>query len=218
MMSVEQAEKIARFNRNNVVEMLNLMGGEFFCNPDWFEIFSILIPSVKMARIVTNGDWANDIRTRVKLNTLASLFKDKIYICVSKDKWHTNRNVELADAYLEEIGVHHNVATEEETTNGSIVPVGRAWGEYIGGIYDMFGCYCQNPKNQYSFMIDEEGNIYKCSFGVFCYANVDDYVEGGFRRRFKDVNTMFYKTFVPSCNTCYSSFIAHGGKSVARRD
>lgn len=54
----------------------------------------------------------------------------------------------------------------------SIVPVGRASGKYIGGTYDMFGCYCQNPENMYSFLIDEKGNIYKCSFGVLCSSHL----------------------------------------------
>ena len=68
----------------------------------------------------------------------------------------------------------------------------------------MFGCYCQNPENMYSFLIDEKGNIFKCSFGVLCYANIDEYLEGGFRKKFKEVNSKFYSVFISSCQSCYN--------------
>lgn len=64
------AEKIAAFVKNNGVRHLNLMGGEFFCNKDWFEIFDKLISSTKFARIVTNGDWVNSDDTKTKLKQL----------------------------------------------------------------------------------------------------------------------------------------------------
>ena len=160
MMTVEKAKDIAKFLKSNGIESINLMGGEFFCNPDWFEIYSALISSVKYARLVTNGDWANNLRVKTQLATLVSLFGDKIYFCISKDRWHTNKNVEVAKEFLDGTGVIVKVATEDQTTNQSIVPVGRANGQYISGIYDMMGCYCQNPENMYSFLIDEKGNIF----------------------------------------------------------
>ena len=203
MMSVEMAEKIAKFIKANGIEYLNLMGGEFFCNPDWFEIYSHLISAAKVSRLVTNGDWAHNMKVKNQISTLVSLFGDKIYFCISKDIWHTNKNVEAAEAYLKEIGAIVRVATEEQTTKQSIVPVGRAWGQYIGGIYDMMSCYCDNPEDMYSFLIDEKGQIFKCGFGVWHYSDVDKYLEGGFRERFKEFGTGFYKVFIPSCQTCY---------------
>ena len=211
MMSVEAAEKIAKFIKNNDIKYLNLMGGEFFCNPDWFEIYSHLISAAEFSRLVTNGDWVNNMKVKTQLATLVSLFGNKMYFCISKDRWHTNRNVEAAEVYLKEIGAIVRVATEEQTTKQSIVPVGRAWGQYISGIYDSMGCYCDNPENMYSFLIDEVGNIYKCSFGILCYAHIEDYLEGGFSKRFKEANKKFYKVFIPSCLSCYS-FISSQGK------
>ncbi len=202
MMSVEQSKKTAQFLKNNNIESVNLMGGEFFCNPDWFEVLSNLISAVDFARLVTNGDWANNMNVKVQLATLVSLFGKKMYFCISKDRWHTNKNVEAAKAYLEEIGAIVRVATEDQTTTMSIVPVGRARNQYISGIYDMMGCYCQNPENMYSFLIDEEGDIFKCGFGMLQYANIDNYLNGGFNKRFKYYNSEFYKKFIPSCNTC----------------
>ena len=208
-MTVEKARDIAKFLKVNGIETINLMGGEFFCNPDWFDIYSELISSVKFARLVTNGDWANNLKVKIQLATLVSLFGDKIYFCISKDKWHTNKNVEAAKEFLDGTGVIVKVATEDQTTNQSIVPVGRANGQYISGVYDMMGCYCQNPENMYSFLIDEKGNIFKCSFGVLCYAHIDEYLEGGFRKRFKEANTKFYSQFIPSCQTCYNFISSH---------
>lgn len=211
MMSVEAAEKIAKFIKNNGIKYLNLMGGEFFCNPDWFEIYSNLISAAEFSRLVTNGDWVNNMKVKTQLATLVSLFGNKMYFCISKDIWHTNKNVEAAEAYLKEIGAIVRVATEEQTTKQSIVPVGRAWGQYISGIYDSMGCYCDNPENMYTFLIDEVGNIYKCAFGILCYAHIEDYLEGGFSKMFKEANMKFYKVFIPSCLSCYS-FISSQGK------
>jgi len=205
MMSVEMARNIAKFINVNGVERLNLMGGEFFCNPDWFEIYSTLIDTnVNHARLVTNGDWVNSEKTKTQIKELVDRFGKKIYFCISKDKWHTNKNVDAAKEYLDSIGTIALVATEEQTKNESIVPVGRAHLQYISGIYDMMGCYCQNPENMYSFLIDEKGEIYKCGFGVISYANVDEYLEGGFRERFKEANSKFYKQFIASCRSCYN--------------
>lgn len=66
----------------------------------------------------------------------------------------------------------------------------------------MMGCYCHNPANKYSFLIDEEGYIYKCPFGVWEYANVSDYLNGGFSVRFKEFNKKFYDIFIISCASC----------------
>ena len=214
MMSIEQSKKTAQFIKNNEIEYINLMGGEFFCNPDWFEVLSNLVDAAEFARIVSNSDWANNQSVKDKLKEFVSKFGKKIYFCLSKDKWHTNKNVDAAKAYLEDIGATVRIATEDQTTDMSIVPVGRARGQYISGIYDVMGCYCHNPENMYSFLIDEEGDIYKCSFGIFSYANIDDYLDGGFSKRFKYYNSKFYKMFIPSCGVC-STFVEmnNGGEN-----
>ena len=211
MMTVEESEKIAKFLKNNEIKSVNLMGGEFFCNPDWFEVFSNIVSVVKVARIVTNGDWAKSDEVKSKLSTFISKFGDKLHFSISKDRWHTNKNVDAAAEFFETTGVKYNVATAEETTEGSIVPVGRSFLGASFGIYSMFGCYCQNPKDMYSFLIDEEGNIYKCGFGIYKYAVIDDYLDGGFNKRFKDYNTKFYKIFIPSCAACSRSANFHNG-------
>lgn len=205
MMSVEMAQNIAKFINTNGVQRLNLMGGEFFCNPDWFEIYSTLIDTnINHARLVTNGDWMNSEKTKTQIKELVEKFGKKIYFCISKDKWHTNKNVDAAKEYLDSIGALSLIATEEQTKDESIVPVGRAHLQYISGIYDMMGCYCHNPENMYSFLIDEKGKIYKCGFGVLSYDTIDDYLEGGFRQRFKEANTKFYGQFISSCRSCYN--------------
>ena len=205
-MSIEQSEKTAKFLKANNIEIVNLMGGEFFCNPDWFEVLSNIVSAVKFARIVTNGDWVPSLAVKAKLSTFISLYGKKISFSISKDKWHTNKHVDGAAAFFDTAGVRYNVATPEETTEASIVPVGRSMLGGSFGIFSMMGCYCQEPKNMYSFLIDEEGDIYKCGFGIFKYATIDKYLEGGFNKRFKEYNSEFYKHFIPSCKTC-SNFV-----------
>ena len=211
MMTIEQSEKTAKFLKNNEIKTVNLMGGEFFCNPDWFEILSNIVSSVKFARIVTNGDWANSLAVKSKLSTFISLFGKKIQFSISKDCWHTNKNVEAAAEFFKTAEVPYNVANSDQTTKQSIVPVGRARGQYISGLYDMMGCYCQNPENMYSFLIDEEGDIYKCGFGMLKYANIEKYLDGGFNKRFKEYNSVFYTKFIPSCGACSNFVELHNG-------
>lgn len=67
----------------------------------------------------------------------------------------------------------------------------------------MMGCYCHNPIRKYSFLIDEEGNIYKCPFGILRYAHIKDYVNGGFAQKFKEFNKRFYNIPIPSCSACF---------------
>lgn len=197
-MSIDSAKKIQQFLIKNEVHQINLMGGEIYCNPDWREILDILIPSVKIVRMVTNGDWA--VNEPSFAEHVAKY--DNCYVCVSKDRWHTNKNNKEALELL----VKNNVLHSESDLNESefnLVPIGRA--AFSSGLYSMFGCYCQNPKNQYSFLIDETGEIYKCAFGVWNYADVEEYADGGFAERFKEFNKIFYKTFISSCATCIRS-------------
>jgi hypothetical protein len=204
-MSIDSAKKIAEFLTKNEVHSVNLMGGEIFCNPDWREILDIIIPTVKYARIVSNGDWAvsetgMDFAKHVSKHPNA-------YIVVSKDQWHTNANIEKAEKLI----IENNVLTKTsdlKETEFSLVPVGRA--EYSDSLYSMFSCWCHNPEHQYSFLIDEVGSIFKCGFGVWDYACVDDYLEGGFAERFKEFNKIFYGTFISSCSRCNMSYKFHG--------
>jgi len=201
-MTVETAKKIANFLVKNEVNSVNLMGGEIFCNPDWREILDIIIPSVNYARIVSNGDWAiaaQDFAEHVSKHPNA-------YIVISKDQWHTNANIDKAETLIKKSNVLTKTSDLKES-EFTLVPVGRA--EYSGGLYSMFGCWCHNPIHQYSFLVDENGSIYKCGFGVWDYAEVDDYLDGGFAARFKEFNKVFYNTFIPSCATCHRSYKYH---------
>ena len=203
MMSVEMATDITIFLVSNNIMSLNLMGGEFYCNPNWFEIFDIFIGSCKSVRIVSNGDWALSDRIKCKLKILHDKHGDKFRIHISKDKWHTNAYTDLAIKFLTIIGIENKITSPDESTDNSIVPIGRS--EYSYNFYSSMGCYCHNPLHKYSFLIDEEGKIYKCSLGVWNYANINDYLYGGFRSRFKEFNKKFYNIFIPSCRVCINS-------------
>lgn len=199
-MSISMAEKIHSFLVNNEINNINLMGGEFCMHPNWFEIFLILTKDIKYVRIVTNGDWLEEYCEQVK-----ELSKQRVFVfAISKDKWHTNKNVKKAELFCKENNIFYKVSTEEQTKNESIVPVGNALFEY--NFFSTFGCYCHNPEHKYSFLIDEEGEIYKCSFGVWNYSNIEDYIDGKFSKRFKEFNKVFYSTFISNCRSCIRSY------------
>lgn len=205
-MSVETSKKIGLFLKNNPIYNINLMGGEIYCHPQYQEILKNLIPNVTIARIVTNADWAEDHPEFAKF---VSQFKNA-YVSISKDKYHTNKNNDAAEALLKENDVICKIADLEEKgtdkTFGMMgnIPIGRSI--YEDGFYSSFGCYCQNPEHQYSFMINEQGDIHKCGFEVWKYDNIDDYIDGGFSERFKYFNKVFYSTFIPNCASCIRSY------------
>lgn len=207
MMTVEVAKSISCFIKNNRIHSVNLMGGEFFLNKDWYEIFLLITDGLENVRIVTTGDWAKDEDTKKKLLLLKEKLGDTLWIAVSNDKWHTNRNVAEAEVFLEQNNFSYHIETKEEGDENTIVPIGRSDGEC--NFYGMFGCYCHNPKNMYSFLINEKGTIYKCGFGVCDYASVQEYEHGGFRKRFKEFNKKFYGIFIPSCAACIRSARHH---------
>jgi MoaA/NifB/PqqE/SkfB family radical SAM enzyme len=200
MMTIDMARKIAKFLKSNEILSLNVMGGEFFCNPDWFDILSILLEVVDFMRLVSNGDWATNDDVKTKLLKLKTLYDSKFYIAISNDSWHHNKNVESAKTFLEENYFKYVIGEEKQDNENAIVPIGRS--EFSFGLYSMFACYCHEPSKQYTFLIDENGVIYKCSFGVWDYAKVDQYLDGGFAKRFKEFNKTFYKIFIPSCSSC----------------
>lgn len=200
MMSLETAKSISNFLKSNQIYSVNLMGGEFFLNKNWYEIILLITDGLENVRLVTTGDWVKDNYTKQKLLLLKEKLGDVLWIAISNDKWHTNKNIVEAEEFLKENGFIYHVETKEEGDDSSIVPIGRADGEY--SFYGMFGCYCHNPKNMYSFLINEKGVIYKCGFGVWDYASVQEYEEGGFRKKFKELNKKFYHIFITSCMSC----------------
>lgn len=203
MMTVDNAKKIGRFLINNEVTNINIMGGEFFCNPNWYEILDILASSVSFIRLVSNGDWVIYTNEKDKLAEFVGKHKDKLRISISNDKWHNNNNISKAEEWLKSVNVTYNIGDDSNMPDNGIVPIGRGMLHY--SIYSSLGCYCHNPVNNYSFLIDEVGNIYKCSFGVWNYANINDYIDGGFCKRFKEFNKKFYDIFIPSCSACLKS-------------
>ena len=202
-MSIETATKIAKFLKAHEVFSINLMGGEIICNPNWKQILDILIPSVEMARIVSNGDWVeheNEFAEYISKH-------NNCYVAISKDQWHTNKNIEAAEQLLIKNDVICKISDIKQNES-SLVPIGNA--EYTSGVYSMFSCYCHNPEHQYAFLIDEKGDIFKCGFGVWDYAHIDDYQEGGFAERFKEFNKVFYNTFISSCAGCIRGYQLNG--------
>lgn len=198
-MSVDRARDVAIFLRANGIVFANVMGGEVFCNPDWREVTALISSSVEVMRIVSNGDWADSCPEFAE--HVASL--GNCYVSLSKDSWHTNKHVALAKKLLLRAGVTVKVSgtdVKEEHT----VPVGRS--RWNHGFYSYMGCYCRRPERMYSFMIDEVGRIYKCGFGVWHYDEIDDYMDGGFRERFKHFSTVFYKTLIMSCGSCIEAY------------
>lgn len=200
MMDIETAKNIASFISNNNISYAEIMGGEFYTNPIWEEIISIIAPTLNVVRLVTNGDWA----TSEKIPKILSKFKN-IFVAISNDRWHTNKHVSKAKRLCEKYEIKHEIADESRTKENSIVPVGRSISGF-SSLYGMFGCYCHNPKRQYSFLIDEIGAIYKCGFGMWDYAKVHDYIEGGFAERFKEFNLKFYDVFISSCKSCQNAY------------
>ena len=198
-MSVDTAKKISQFLIKNEIYFVNIMGGEVFCNPNWREILDVIVPSVPCARIVSNGDWVVDEPAFAKYLTKFN----NCYVSISKDEWHTNKNIKKAEKVLTSNNILSKVSDLNES-EFNLVPIGRA--ESSGGLYSMFGCYCQNPKHHYSFLIDEVGKIYKCGFGVWNYADIDDYIDGGFAPRFKEFNKIFYGVFISNCASCIRSY------------
>lgn len=201
MMSIETAKEIALFLQNNDIKSLNVMGGEFFCNPDWYEILNMFLSTGAHMRLVSNSDWADNDTVKDNLCLLKITYGDMLHISISKDIYHTNVNVASAGKFLSknqfsyDIGIYDTNYKED-----NIVPIGR--GQLFFGIYSLFSCYCQNPQHMYSFLIDEDGTIFKCSFGCLDYATVQEYMKGGFAKRFKEYNQKFYATFISSCKSC----------------
>jgi hypothetical protein len=201
MMSLRKAEEVAVFCQVNGIKTCEIMGGEFFTNPQWEEIVPVLAGSMEKVRLVSNGDWAANSKTALQVTgMLASL--PQVRVGISRDKWHTNAYVEAACRFLLEAGINYRVTAPEEGRDDSIVPLGRAEGG-CHGIYSMMSTYCSNPTKHYSLLIDEVGDIFKCGMGVWKYATVGDYLDGGFAKRFRQFNIKFYNIFIANCAVCH---------------
>ena len=195
-MSLVKAKEVNEFLINNNISYINIMGGEFFQHPEWFNVVSTLCDGIEVVRIATNGDWVETEGEKVK--QLAELYP--VVFAISNDRWHTNKNVVAAKEFCSNNNMLHRVATEEQTKEESVVPVGRS--EFRCNIYSSFSRYCGKPNRKYSFLINEEGTISKCLFGAWEYADVSQYLDGGFRERFKEFTGVFYSEFIPNCSTC----------------
>lgn len=202
-MSVAIAADVAKFVGANGIRRLNVMGGEFFCNPDWQGVLELLCGSVESVRLVTNGDWAGKAELRRKvIDFLAA--HDNTYLALSHDKWHTNRHVSTAERTCKDADIICIISTKEEGDSPP-APVGRHEFE-MDSIYSMFGCWCGAPDRRYSFLVDENGMISKCPFGIWTYDRIGHYLEGGFRERFKQFHSAFHGTFISSCRSCVRSW------------
>jgi hypothetical protein len=200
-MSVNTAESISRFLKLYDIKKVSIMGGEFFCNPNWLQILNILLPNLEICRLVTNGDWAEE---DIFLNQLLP-YNDRIILAISEDKWHTNKFTRRAVEQCEEYGfawVLPSIKMQEDT---ALVPMGRLEGN-PSGFYGMFSTYCSNPENQYSFLIDEIGDVFKCSFGVKRYTNINDHLDGSFPAMFREFNRKFYERAPMNCYRCSMPF------------
>jgi len=198
-MTVETAQKVALFLKNNNVKTITIMGGEFWLNPDYEEVITALVQDVIFVRFVTNGDWAEqESEVASFLSTLQNETR-AIKVSISNDAWHTNKNIKDTVDFCIAYGLEHDLATG--ISEDSVVPIGRAEDGFFG-FYSMFGCFCQSPVSMYSFLIVEDGGICKCPFGLARFAHVNDFVTGGFDIRFKKVYQRFYKATILSCSRC----------------
>ena len=200
MMSPETAVKINQFCQANEITRCEIMGGEFFVNPEWEPVLESLCQGMKNVRLVSNGDWAGNTKVATRVISFLKSHPE-VHVGISRDRWHTNKQVDAACALLTEAGINHRTPTAEEVKPESIVPVGRSQYD-CSNMFAMFGTYCFQNEKRYNFLIDEEGRIYKCSFGTWQYDTIQDYLKGGFAPRFKEFNTKFYGVFISNCSSC----------------
>ena len=69
-MSIDMSKSISRFIKSNSILFSNVMGGEFFCNPNWYDILSEIISNLTVMRLVSNGDWINSEEVKESLESL----------------------------------------------------------------------------------------------------------------------------------------------------
>lgn len=200
-MSPQVAKDVARFAVANGVRRLNVMGGEFFCNPDWEAVLGTLAGAVGRSalRLVSNGDWAGNAKLKKRVVEFLGEH-GSIYVALSNDQWHTNRHIAAASSALKKAGIIFFTATEEEG-NSPPAPVGRHRFQ-MDSSFSMFSCWCGGPERKYQFLVDEEGLISKCPLGIWTYDRIGHYLDGGFRERFKQFHGVFHGTFIANCHRC----------------
>lgn len=205
MMTVETASKIRTFFEKNNIVSVNIMGGEFFCNPEWYDVCSELVnvKDLMYARITSNGDWAGSKKVADKVVKFCKKYP-KAYVALSKDKWHTNQHFDKAVEILEKNDIIVIKGKGQNNDEDSIVPIGNAKWEY--NLYVSFSVYCHKPDCRYKMMIDETGELYKCPMGIWEFDNVDNFQGGGFSERFKEFYSAFYKAFFGNCKNCLRSY------------
>ena len=193
-MTIEMAEKIKTFLNDHDAVYINLMGGEFYKNRYWKEIFKILIPGLPHCRLVTNGDWAG-----VYPYKYIEEFKKypNLKVSISEDQWHTNKHVRRAREELDYADIMWSMPTPEQASEDSIVPIGRSLYQYC--MYSSFFAYCTEPQRKYDFLIDEKGDIFKCPFGIWKLCNIED---PEFKNKFKTFNKKFESVFITNCKSC----------------
>jgi hypothetical protein len=200
-MTVEIAETIARFFKANDIFYANVMGGEFWMCKDWVAVLEALIGPLGTVRVVTNGDWAKGKKTS---RAVIDFFQAHpvCYMAITRDTWHTNTYVDQAAAACLEAGIDHRIQCEDDKEG--VVPAGR--GEWECGFWGTFGCYCHRPDHMYTPLIDEDGRVYRCGFGVWDYTNVGNHLEGNFHMAFKEFGLKFNSVFIGSCRNCVRAF------------
>jgi radical SAM protein with 4Fe4S-binding SPASM domain len=182
----------------------NIMGGEFWLHSDWQNIIDSLSNNLKTVRLVTNGDFAEQKENYQPVIDFLNTHEN-IYLSISYDQYHTNKNYDNAIKICNEYNLPYTIPSDKiKNSTDWVLPVGNL--DITDNIYSLFGCYCQNPEHRYSFLIDEDGNIFKCTFGIWKYANVKDYIEGGFRSKFKEFNKKFYNVFISNCKSCSTQY------------
>jgi hypothetical protein len=204
-MEIETAIKIRKFFESNEITSVNIMGGEFFCNPEWENVCEELvsIKDLMYARITSNGDWAGSKKIATKVIKFSKKHPE-VYFAISKDKWHTNQHVEKAIELLEANEINVVKGNRENDDPDSLVPVGEAQFDY--GFYSSFACMCRKPDCKYKMMIDEEGLIYKCPMGIWDFDDVGNYQNGGFAPRFKEFYGKFNSIFMGNCRNCLRGY------------
>jgi hypothetical protein len=226
MMSLEMAKKIRRFVDLAGIERLNVMGGEFFCNPRWYDIMvEFFESSAWLVRIVSNGDWYENSVVRDQISILADLYREKMCLDISEDRYHTNRWKESdLPGFISRLKVHQGKKIDPGEIEKAIIPIGRSWLQY--SFYSSLQTYCSNPFSSYSFLIDEEGWVYKCPFGVLRFTNIQDHLEDedSFRKKFKTINQKFRKIPLLSCGECIrcldddKKWLKESGREQLRRE
>jgi len=144
MMSVKTAKNINKFLQFNHIYHINIMGGEFFCNPDWFDIIKILSKNMKRVRITTNGDWSINADITNYFIKLCKSIRN-IIIGISFDNFHTNKNVKTAISICKNNNIDYT--SFDGHIEDAIVPVEK--GNWYASDFSMFSCCCKINKYSY---------------------------------------------------------------------